>query len=147
MSFVIDTNILLYAVNLDCDEHFVAKQFLEERIRLSIPGFMTWGIIYEFLRVSTHRKVFQKPLTIKKALSYVESILATEVFGILIEQERHHQMLIEVCSQTPSAEGNLLHDIHTAVLMREHGITRIYTNDSDFCRFKFLEVVSPWAET
>jgi predicted nucleic acid-binding protein len=36
-----------------------------------------------------------------------------------------------------------MHDVQTAVLMREHGIRRIYTRDADFHRFEFLEVVDP----
>ena len=35
------------------------------------------------------------------------------------------------------------HDAHTAILMREHGIKRIYTRDTDFHRFPFLESVHP----
>ena len=34
-------------------------------------------------------------------------------------------------------------DAHTAVLMREHGVRRIYTRDTDFHRFPFIEVVDP----
>jgi predicted nucleic acid-binding protein len=36
-----------------------------------------------------------------------------------------------------------VHDLHTAVLMREHGISRIVTRDADFRRFRFLDVVDP----
>ena len=39
--------------------------------------------------------------------------------------------------------GNLLHDAHTAILMREHGIPQICTRDADFHRFSFLEVIDP----
>ena len=39
--------------------------------------------------------------------------------------------------------GNLLHDSYTAILMREHGIRRICTRDTDFHRFPFLEVIDP----
>ena len=38
-----------------------------------------------------------------------------------------------------------IHDAHTAILMREHGIRRIVTRDADFHRFPFLEVVDPLA--
>jgi len=38
-----------------------------------------------------------------------------------------------------------MHDAHTAVLMREHGIKRVYTRDTDFHRFPFLEPVDPAA--
>jgi predicted nucleic acid-binding protein len=36
-----------------------------------------------------------------------------------------------------------MHHLTTAVLMREHGIKRVYTRDTDFHRFKSLEVVDP----
>ena len=41
------------------------------------------------------------------------------------------------------AYGNLIHDFHTAVLMREHGLSRIYTRDTDFHRFPFLQPIDP----
>ena len=34
---------------------------------------------------------------------------------------------------------------HTAILMREHGLRRVATRDTDFRRFPFLEVVDPLA--
>ena len=45
--------------------------------------------------------------------------------------------------ELPDVRANLIHDLHTAVLMREHGIARIYTRDTDFHRFPFLDVVDP----
>lgn len=32
-----------------------------------------------------------------------------------------------------------------AILMREHGVRRIYTRDADFHRFPFVEVLDPLA--
>lgn len=45
----------------------------------------------------------------------------------------------------PKIAGNLIHDLHTAVLMKEHGITEIRTADTDFHQFAFLRVVDPLA--
>lgn len=52
-------------------------------------------------------------------------------------------MLVEVIADLPALAGNLFHDAHTAILMREHGIRRICSRDTDFHRFAFLEVVDP----
>jgi predicted nucleic acid-binding protein len=41
--------------------------------------------------------------------------------------------------------GSLLYDAHTAILMREHGIRRIYTRDGNFHKFGFLEVTDSMA--
>ncbi len=46
-------------------------------------------------------------------------------------------------AEVPHLAGNLIHDMHTAILMREHGIRRICTRDMDFHRFAFLEVIDP----
>jgi predicted nucleic acid-binding protein len=61
-----------------------------------------------------------------------------------IETERH-QRVPSASLAEEGGEGNLFHDVHTAALMREHGIKRIVTRDTDFQRFPFLEVVDPLA--
>jgi hypothetical protein len=51
-----------------------------------------------------------------------------------------------VFPEVRDVRGNLVHDAHTAILMREHGIHEIYTRDTDFHRFSVLRVVYPWRE-
>ena len=43
----------------------------------------------------------------------------------------------------PHLAGNIVHDTHTAVLMREHGIKQVCTRDTDFHQFAFLEIIDP----
>ena len=52
-------------------------------------------------------------------------------------------MLARTLSELPEIRGNVVHDLHTAVLMREQGISRICTRDTDFRRFPFLTVLDP----
>jgi predicted nucleic acid-binding protein len=40
--------------------------------------------------------------------------------------------------------GNLVPDAHLAALLRQHGVTTLYTNDVDFRKFTFLTVVNPF---
>lgn len=58
---------------------------------------------------------------------------------------RHGAIFAEVAAELPHLRGNILHDAHTAVLMREHGIRDLYTRDVDFSRFPFLRVIDPVA--
>jgi predicted nucleic acid-binding protein len=48
--------------------------------------------------------------------------------------------------EVPGLAGNLWHDAETASLMREHGIRRICTRDTDFHRFPFLEAIDPMTD-
>jgi uncharacterized protein len=62
-----------------------------------------------------------------------------------VETERHADVIARTIEEMPNFRGNLIHDARTAILMREHGIRRIYTRDTDFRRFSFLDVVDPLA--
>ncbi|MGH7540644.1 MAG: hypothetical protein ACRELC_06575 [Gemmatimonadota bacterium] len=41
------------------------------------------------------------------------------------------------------AAGSVLHHLHTAALVREHGVKEIRTADTDFLTVRFLRVVNP----
>ena len=65
--FAVDTNILVYAVHAGADEHELCRALVEEWRVDTLPWATTWSVLYEFLRVSTHPKVFSSPLTISQA--------------------------------------------------------------------------------
>ena len=144
--FVVDTNVLLYAANSAAHEHEPCRELLEGWRRSATAWFATWGILYEFARVATHHRVFASPLTLERAWAFVEAILQSPGFSVLVETERHAEVASEVFGEVAQVTGNLLHDAHVAVLMREHGIRRIVTRDTDFHRFAFLTVEDPLAE-
>lgn len=141
--FVVDTNLLLYAVNPDAKDHGRARALLEEYRRGNRGWFVTWGIIYEFLRVSTHPKIFPEPLALPTAREWIAVLLAGRSSGILVETDRHAEVLEELVGLHPRLAGNPVHDLHTAALMREHGVAEIRTADTDFHQFPFLRVVNP----
>lgn len=58
-------------------------------------------------------------------------------------EDRHARVLADVVAEVPGLSGSIVHDTQTAVLMREHGIRRICTRDTDFHRFPFLEPIDP----
>lgn len=141
--FLVDTNILVYAANSGSSEHAVCFRLLERLRRESLPWYSTWGILYEFLRVVTHPRVFSKPWTIREAWGFVNALLDSPGLTVLTATDRHSEVARQVFDAIPEIRGNLVHDAHTATLMREHGIRRIYTRDMDFHRFTFVEVVDP----
>ena len=87
------------------------------------------------------------PWTLHEAWGYLEALLASPGFEVLAATRRHAAVLAQTVAEHPDVRGNLAHDLHTAVLMREHGVSRICTRDSDFRRFTFLTVVDPLGES
>lgn len=141
--FVVDTNVLIYAADQDSEHHAICARKLQMWRRQSAPWYLTWSIVYEFLRVTTHPNVFRKSWSSHAAWGFLEAVMASPATTFLLPTERHADVLRETLGQLPRLRGNLLHDAHIAVLMREHGISRIVTRDGDFQRFPFLEAIDP----
>lgn len=140
---VLDTNILVYAANRDSEFHDPCRRYLEKLRADPVPSYLTWSICYEFLRVSTHPRVLPSPWSASLAWSFIDSLLAAPGFGLLTETLRHQQVLEQTLAELPGLRGNLVHDVHTAVLMRENGVSQICTRDTDFARFPFLTMLDP----
>lgn len=138
-----DTNVLVYAANKDSSFHLPCSQWLAEAREGPSPAFLTWSVCYEFLRVTTHPRVLQSPWSPQEAHRYLADLLESPGFDLLVPTPRHAAVLAQTVSEFPDLRGNLMHDLHTAVLMREHGVSRICTRDSDFRHFPFLTIIDP----
>lgn len=140
---VIDTNVLLYAADRMSPEHGKCSAMLESLRNGTSPWYLTWGITYEFIRVITHPMSPRKPVSAADAWRFVTDLLASPNAGVLSETPRHAEVADEIFRTIPGIKGSLVFDARTAILMKEHGITRIITRDTDFFRFPFLEVIDP----
>jgi hypothetical protein len=140
---VVDTNILVYAADQDSQWHAVCNAWIERRRVQPDAWYVTWSILYEFMRVATHPRVLRKPWSAGQAISFVSALLTSPGLGVLVATERHADVAARVVGELPWLAGNLIHDAHTAILMREHGVSRICTRDADFHRFPFVEVFEP----
>jgi toxin-antitoxin system PIN domain toxin len=141
--FAVDTNILVYAVHPESLFHDPCRKLVTEWAKQTSAWFLTWGIIYEFLRVTTHPRVLSPPWQVPAAWGFIEALLASPGLRILTPTGRHRAVAGEVFRELPHLSGNLIHDATTAILMREHGVRRIYTRDTHFHRFPFLEPLDP----
>lgn len=141
--FVVDTNVLIYAADKDAPDHGRCRALLEQWRAQATPWYVTWGIVYEFLRVVTHPRVLTQPISPSHAWLFLDALFAAPQLRVLTETDRHRHVATEVFAEVPDITGNLVFDAHTAVLMRENGIRVIYTRDTDFNRFPFLDTIDP----
>ena len=140
---VFDTNVLVYAADRRSDMWRSCRRALDRARRGPAPAFLTWSVCYEFLRVTTHPRASRSPWSAEAAWEFLASLLASPGFELLVATPRHATVLAQTLSELPDLRGNAMHDVHTAVLMREHGVGRICTRDAGFHRFPFLTVVDP----
>ena len=139
---LVDSNVLLYVANSQAEQHSIALKTLEETIQ-SGPWAFSWNLAYEFFRVSTHPRIFSKPLRLEDAHGFVHDFMESPTFHLIQETSEHLEVSAACAKETHRLSGNLVHDFHTAVMMREHGIKEILTFDRDFHAFPWVAVKLP----
>lgn len=142
MSYSLDANILLYASDESSDWHKTAKQFLEARAEDRDILCLTWPVLMAYQRIATHPAVFARPLTPAIAWGNVENLLSLPRARVVTETETFVEDYRRVAQET-AAVGNLVPNAHVATILRQHGVRRIYTADTDFRKFEFFEVINP----
>jgi uncharacterized protein len=138
---LIDLNLLLYAVNRDTVHHRRAKAWLERALSGERSVALPWVVVLGFLRVTTHPRVFARPLAPEAALSVVDGWLGRPNVVGLQAGDEHWRVLRSLLDQAGTA-GNLTTDAHLAALAIEHDC-ELCSTDTDFARFPDLRWVNP----
>jgi toxin-antitoxin system PIN domain toxin len=136
-----DANVLLYAVNRSCDQHELALQALLQGFDDPRGVALAWVALLAFLRLSTRRGIFPKPLPAEDALRVAGHWLGHPSAQVVHPGERHLDILGRLLGSAGTA-GNLTTDAHLAALAIEHGAT-VLTFDRDFARFEGLRWTMP----
>lgn len=138
---LIDTNLLIYAVNRDAPKHDQARDWLEQTLSSNTVIGIPWLVSIAFLRLTTNPRVMQSPITVEQALDYVNGWLQQPCVMPLNPGERHWAILNKLLMTTGSA-GNLTNDAHLAAIAIEHGYV-IASSDNDYKRFDGVEHINP----
>ena len=79
---IVDLNVLLYVVNEDAPHHERVVAWWEGALNGDETIGLPWSVVSGFLRVSTHRRVFPRPLSVEDAVRQIDDWLALgEVAG------------------------------------------------------------------
>ena len=142
MSYSIDANILLYASNTEAREYARALAFLNKRPEDPDLLCLTWSALMAYQRIATHPAIFQRPLSPDEAWKNIQKLLSLPRARVLSEKADFAKVYSSVTSGL-NIRGNLVPDAQIAAILQLHGVRRIYTADSDFRKFAFLEVINP----
>lgn len=138
---LVDLNLLLYAVNRDTPEHERARAWWEQALGGDDPVGLAWVVVLGFLRLSTHPKVFPRPLTVATAATKVNTWLARENVRPVREKDDHWATLRSIIEDAGTA-ANLTTDAHLAALAMSHDAV-LASSDTGFARIKGLRWKNP----
>jgi hypothetical protein len=136
----VDTNILVYAHRVEAPKHRLALARLEKLAGGGVPFGIPVFCLGEFVRVVTHRRVFDPPSTLEQALGALRALLISPSARILNPGDDFFQNLTAAAHEA-RATGNLAFDAQIVAVCREHGVGTILSEDRDFQRFTRFQVV------
>lgn len=140
---LLDANILLYAVDSTSPSHESARAWLEDVLNGDNRVALPWQTIGAVLRICTHPRVFEQPLTSTQAWGIVQAWLDRPLVWIP-PTGPHTAAILGRLLNTSGATGNLVPDAALAALAIEHGLT-VISADTDFARFPQVRHLNPLA--
>ena len=138
---LVDANLLIYAVDADSPHHAKARAWLEQTLSGTTRVGLAWVVVLAFLRLTTHPAVMRRPVSVDRALRYVDEWLGQPFVESVGPGENHWPLLRTLLAATGSA-GNLTSDAHLAALALENG-AEICSTDRDFGRFPGVRQLNP----
>jgi uncharacterized protein len=141
---LLDTNLLIYAIDADSAHHERVRPWWEELLSGPDEVGLPWIVILAFVRITTHPRIMQRPLTVDAALAYVERWLAVPGVSLLNTSPAiYPQLAAEL--RVSGTGGNLTTDAFLAVLARTLDAT-LCSADHDFRRFQGLRLCNPLSD-
>jgi toxin-antitoxin system PIN domain toxin len=135
----VDTNVLIYAHRRETLQHEIAVRKLTGLAQGDAPWGLPVFCLAEFVRVTTHLRVFDPPSPLVTALDFLHRLMESPSVRVLLPTASFPTAFGHACAAA-GVRGNLAFDAQIAAVCREHGIERLLTADRDFARFPDLYV-------
>lgn len=138
---LLDANVLVYAHREDAPGHDRYLAWLTDLLAGDEPFGITSLVRTAFIRIVTHRRVFDPPSPLVSATAFIDDICEHD-HCVPFEPGTRHWALFKDACRDAGASGNLVTDAHLAALAVETG-SEIVTTDRDFARFGRVRWIHP----
>ncbi len=134
--FLLDTNILVYAVDsTDRKKHEIAKEVIEDGFRGKELAVALQNLA-EFFSVATQK--IEHPLTAEEALETIQPLIELRDFKKISANEKTLLKAIELSAQIPFWDAMIV------AAMLETGIHQIYTENTKDFQIPGITAVNPF---
>ncbi|MFN0130739.1 MAG: type II toxin-antitoxin system VapC family toxin [Verrucomicrobiales bacterium] len=136
-----DISLLIYAHNDQAPGHERARIWWEGLLNGRVPVGLPWVCLSGFIRLMTHPRVLERPMSVEQAVGHVRSWLECGCVRLLHPGTKFESLYLDSLL-TLGAAGNLTTDAQLAALAMEHQ-AELHSADSDFHRFAGLRWRNP----
>ncbi len=137
---LVDTNLLVYAVDETSPFHETARGWLEGQLNGPTGVGLPWQALNGFARLVSNPRVCPMPMPVHEAWAQVEEWLSLDVTFTPEPTQRHREILASLMPEVTRAD--LIPDAHLAALAMQYGLV-LCSSDSDFDRFPGLSWKNP----
>jgi uncharacterized protein len=131
--YLLDVNVVLAAHRADHPHHGCVRPWFEDLLAGDEPFTVPATVWASFLRLATHRRIFEVPTPRHEAFAFIDSVVGQPHHLIVSSTRRHLALLRQLCDEA-DALGDLVPDAVLAAIAGEHGCA-VATLDRDFARF------------
>jgi uncharacterized protein len=136
-----DINLLLYAYDAESPFQARAAAWWEGCLSGTEPVGLLPVVMFGFVRIGTHGRAFQLPMTPSEAAGHVRSWLEQPPVELLDPGPDHVGRVLKLLEELGSA-GNLVTDAQIAAAALDHRAV-LHTTDTGFIRFPNLRWLNP----
>ncbi len=138
---LIDSNVLVYSINISSPKHKKAQDFLRKNIGAFVVAQQN---IFETLRVLTHPK-FPNPMKSHEAIEAVDRIL--KAGEVVTPDHRTYQIALELIKKYNLSSDKVFDAYLVATCLSSSIDTVVTDNVRDFKIFPQIQVINPFAQT
>lgn len=140
--YILDTNILIHAHNIDSQYHQKASEIQEKALKGEIKVVIAQQNLLEFFAIVTDKKRIQRPIKKNEALEEIEKYIKS--FEIIYPKENTLDLVIKEVKKLEIRRGEIF-DAYMIMTMRSNSIEAIFTEDEEhFKKYKDIEVINPF---
>lgn len=138
---LVDTNVLVYAVNLDAEQHAACRNLIDNVQAGRLHCILVPQVLLEFYGIVTDARRVARPLSPQAACEIVQTF--QQVFTVRDVCQEALERLDETISEKKPLGGDIF-DAWLVAQMRALGVDRVCTyNASDFVGYRGIRAVRP----
>jgi toxin-antitoxin system PIN domain toxin len=141
MTFLLDSNVLIYAHCQDMAQHARVAAWLAGAVNRGDSIILTETVVLSFYRIASNDRAMSNPLSVADIAAVVENLLSQSNVMLFTATNTHFRHFEQFCRKH-SISSRLMMDAHLCVAALASGAT-VATCDKDFKKFPHVKIFNP----
>ncbi len=143
MSATLDADLLLNATDQSSRYHRAAIRLMHALAAGPEELYLFWPVAVAYARLATDAGVFERPLTAEQVKANLASLIERPHVRAIGEEQSFWEAFSESAGDV-FLKGDFVAHGYLVALMRQHGVTTLWSHDPGFREFPGIVVKNPY---